>query len=89
MKKNLSLKLAILLLLLYAGGAIVHICFKQFYILDMMIGILALLTLVIGFVYSMIAFRKNKTKSNTIALTINSVVFSLILLDMIISHIFS
>lgn len=88
MRKNLSLKLAVLLLILYAGGAIVHICLKQLHILDMIIGILALLTLVTGFVYSTAAYKKNKTKSNTAALAINSVIFLLIISDMILSHIF-
>lgn len=87
-RKNLSLKLAILLLVLYAGGAIIHIAFKQYHILDMIIGILALLTLVTGFTYSIIAFKKDRRKTNIAALTINSAIFLLIFLDIILSHIF-
>jgi hypothetical protein len=87
-RKNLSLKLAVLLLVLYVGGAVVHICFKQYHILDMIIGILALLTLVTGFTYSIIAFKRDRTKRNIAALTVNSTIFLLILLDIILSHIF-
>ena len=87
MKKNLSLGLSILLLLLYIGGGIVHIFIKQFAVLDMTMGILTLLTLVIAFVYSIVSFRKNRIKRNTIALIINSSVFLLIILDMTLSNI--